>query len=94
MVFSADGAWTHYNDENSGLAANHLNSLFYDRHEKILWLSTNMAGLVRFDGQTGWEVWHNGNSPIPSSYLFQLTQDADGTIYGSTYNGMIRIRRK
>lgn len=91
---SKDGRWTHFNDINSGLPADHVNSLFYDKFEKVLWVGTNEAGLVRYDLKDGWENYHNKNSKVPSSYIFQITQDSKGNLYVATFNGMMRIAKK
>lgn len=91
---SKDGKWTHYNDINSGLPADHVNSLWYDKFEKVLWIGTNEAGLVRYDLKDGWENYHNKNSKVPSSYIFQITQDSKGNLYVATFNGMMRIAKK
>jgi len=93
-MLSKDGKWTHYNDKNSGMPANHVNSLFYDRFEKVLWISTHLAGLVRFDLKDGWENYNNKNSGVTSYDTYEVAQDAGGTLYVSTYNGLLRIARK
>jgi ligand-binding sensor domain-containing protein len=93
-ILSKDGNWLHLSDDNSGLPSNHINSLLFDRFEKVLWIGTNESGLVRYDLKNGWENYHNENSKVPSSYIFDLSQDAKGNIYASTYYGMMRISRK
>lgn len=94
VKLSADGKWTHYNDANSGLPANHINSLFYDKFEKVLWIGTNEAGLVRFDLKDGWENYNNKNSKVPSTYIYGIAQNSKGELYVSTYNGMMRISKR
>jgi hypothetical protein len=91
---SNDGKWTHYNDTNSGLPADYVNALWYDKFEKVLWIGTNEAGLVRYDLKDGWENYQNKNSKVPSSYIFQITQDSKGDLYVATFNGMMRIAKK
>ncbi|WP_172623204.1 ligand-binding sensor domain-containing protein [Flavisolibacter ginsenosidimutans] len=93
-VFRKDGTWIHYNDTNSGLPANTINSVLFDKFENVLWIGTNDAGLVRFDLKDMWENYHNLNSKVPSSYTFDLSQDSKGNIYASTFNGMMRLRKK
>jgi ligand-binding sensor domain-containing protein len=93
-VYSKDGKWTHFNDTNSGLPADHINALFFDKFEKVLWIGTNEAGLVRYDLNNGWENYHNKNSKIPSSYIFEITQDKEGNLYIATFNGMTRLAKK
>ena len=94
IILSNDGKWSHLNDKNSGLPANTINSLLYDKFEKILWIGTNTAGLVRYDLKNGWEDYHNQNSKVPSVYIFNMSQNSKGEIYVSTYDGMMRIRRR
>jgi ligand-binding sensor domain-containing protein len=93
-VLMADGKWMHYNDKNSGMPSNHINSLFYDSFEKVLWISSHAAGLVRFDLKDGWENYHNKNSGVPSYDVYQITSDSNGVKYVSTYNGLLMIRKK
>jgi len=93
-ILSSDGKWQHLNDENSGLPSDHFNSLLFDPFEHVLWIGTNESGLVRWDLKDGWEVYHDKNSKVPNPHVFDLSQNAKGDIYASTYNGMIRIRKK
>jgi len=93
-VLTKNGEWKHYNDSNSGLPSNTINSLLYDKFENVLWIGTNESGLVRFNLKDEWENYHNQNSQIPSSYIFNLSQDSKGNIYASTFNGMLRLRKK
>lgn len=93
-VMSANGKWSHYNDKNSGMPANHVNNLFYDKFEKVLWVGTHEAGLVRFDLKDGWENYHNNNSGVPGPDVYQITQDSKGTVYAATANGLLKITRK
>jgi hypothetical protein len=93
-VFTKDGKWIHYNDTNSGMPANHVNHLLFDKFENVLWIGTNEAGLVRFDLKDNWENYHNHNSKVPSSYIFNISQDSKGNLYVSTFYGLMRIRKK
>jgi hypothetical protein len=93
-ILSSNGKWQHLNDENSGLPSDHVNSLLFDPLEHVLWIGTNESGLVRWDLKDGWEVYHDKNSKVPNPHVFDLSQNAKGDIYASTYNGMVRIRRR
>jgi len=93
-VLAKDGKWLHYNDKNSGLPANSINSLFYDKSEKVLWIGSHYAGLVRFDLKDSWENYNNENSRVPSGDIYQITQDAVGSLYISTYNGLLKMSKK
>lgn len=93
-VYTKNGTWKHYNDENSGLPANHVNNIFYDKYEKALWISSHYAGLVRFDLKSNWEMFNTQNSPVPSNDIYQIAQDNEGNLYVSTYNGLLKLTRK
>jgi ligand-binding sensor domain-containing protein len=93
-IMTADGKWQHYNDKNSGLPTNLVNSLLYDKVEHVLWIATPQAGLIRYDLKGGWENYHNDNSPLLTHDINHLAQDSKGTIYASTANGMLVISRK
>ncbi len=93
-VMAPDGKWAHYNDKNSGLPVNHINSILYDKFEHVLWIGTHQAGLVRFDLKNGWENYHNNNSAVPGPEIVQLAQDSKGSLYAATTNGMFRIIKK
>ncbi|MDB5111112.1 MAG: hypothetical protein JWR67_2226 [Mucilaginibacter sp.] len=93
-MLRADGKWFHYNDKNSGMPSNHVNSLLYDKFEHVLWIGTHQSGLVRFDLKDGWENYHNNNSAIPGYDIYQIAQDSKGVIYAATANGLLKIRKK
>jgi len=93
-VLTKDGKWLHYNDKNSGMPSNHVNSLLYDKLEHVLWIGTHESGLVRFDLKDGWENYNNVNSGVPGFDIYQMAQDSKGNIYAATINGLLRIRKK
>jgi len=93
-VLNAKGQWTFYNDKNSGLPANHINSILYDKFEHVLWLGTQKAGLVRFDLNGNWETYHNNNSKLPGFNILHLMQDSKGTVYATTTNGLVKIIKR
>jgi ligand-binding sensor domain-containing protein len=93
-VINARGKWTHYNDVNSGLPSNRVNCMLYDKFEHVLWLGTDQSGLVRFNLTDSWENYHNNNSPMPGFKIYQLLQDSKGTIYTTTANGLVRVKKK
>jgi hypothetical protein len=93
-VLKFNGNWLHYNDKNSGMPANHVNTMLYDKFEHVLWLGTDESGIVRFDLNDGWENYHNNNSPLPGFTIYQMVQDSKGIIYATTANGLLRIRKK
>ncbi|MGF7076024.1 ligand-binding sensor domain-containing protein [Mucilaginibacter sp. 3215] len=93
-VLKFNGNWLHYNDKNSGMPANHVNTMLYDKFEHVLWLGTDESGIARFDLNSGWENYHNNNSPLPGFTIYQIVQDSKGIIYATTANGLLRIRKK
>ncbi len=94
VELTADGQWKHYNDKNSGLPSNRVNSLLYDKIDHVLWIGTKNSGLARFDLKNGWENYNNANSAVPGHDINQLAEDSKGTIYAATTNGMLRISKK
>lgn len=93
-VRNADGSWKQFTTENSGLPFNHVNCVLYDRSEKVLWITTERAGLVRYDLNDGWENYHNLNSDIPTSFISSMTFDRNGVLYLATRQGLVKVERK
>ncbi len=89
-----DGTFKQFTTENSGMPFNHTNCVLYDKREKVLWISTDRAGLVRFDLKNGWENYHNENSAIPTSYISTMTFDNEGNLFLATRQGLVKIERK
>ncbi|WP_205945939.1 ligand-binding sensor domain-containing protein [Pedobacter hiemivivus] len=89
-----DGSIKQFTTSNSGMPFNHANKVLYDRKEKVLWISTDRAGLVRYDLKDGWENYHNDNSTIPTSYISTMTFDKDGNLYLATRQGLVKIERR
>lgn len=90
----SDGNFKQFTTENSGMPFNHTNCVVYDKKEKVLWISTDRAGLVRYDLKNGWENYHNENSEIPTSYISTMTMDEKGNLYLATRQGLVKIERK
>lgn len=89
-----DGTFKQFTTDNSGMPFNHTNCVLYDKNEKVLWISTDRAGLVRYDLKDGWENYHNENSDIPTSYISTMTFDDKGNLYLATRQGLVKIARK
>ena len=90
----ANGDWKQLTTSNSGMPFNHANCVLYDRKEKILWISTDRAGLVRYDLKDGWENYHSDNSEIPTSYISTMSFDNNGVLYLATRQGLVKVERK
>lgn len=93
-VLYTDGKWKQFTTSNSGLPYNHTNCVLYDEKEKSLWISTDRAGLVRYDLKESWENYHNENSEIPTSYISNMTFDGNGNLYLATRQGLVKIEKK
>lgn len=89
-----DGSFKQFTTDNSGMPFNHTTCVLYDKAEKILWISTDRAGLVRYDLKDGWENYHNENSDIPTSYISTMTFDEKGNLLLATRQGLVKIERK
>ena len=90
----SDGTFKQFTTENSGMPFNHTNCVVYDKKEKVLWISTDRAGLIRYDLKNGWENYHNENSEIPTSYISTMTMDEKGNLFLATRQGLVKIERK
>lgn len=89
-----DGTFKQFTTNNSGMPFNHTTCILYDRIEKVLWISTDRAGLVRYDLKDGWENYHNENSEIPTSYISKMIFDKEGNLYLATRQGLVKIEKK
>ncbi|MBE9603193.1 hypothetical protein [Pedobacter sp. MC2016-24] len=92
-VRSPNGSIKQFTTSNSGMPFNHTNKVLYDKKEKVLWISTDRAGLIRYDLKDGWENYHNDNSTIPTSYISTMTFDKAGNLYLATRQGLVKIER-
>jgi len=93
-IFSPNGKMEQFTTSNSGMPFNHVTRVLYDKTEKVLWIATDRAGLVRYDLKGGWENYHNKNSDIPTSYISDMAFDNDGILYLATRQGLVRVKRK
>jgi len=90
----SDGSMKQFTTSNSGMPFNHTNCVLYDKKEKVLWISTDRAGLVRYDLKESWENYHPDNSEIPTSYISTMTFDNNGILYLATRQGLVKVERK
>lgn len=93
-IRSSDGTIKQYTTDNSGIPFNHTNCVIYDKREKVLWISTDRAGLIRYDLKNSWENYHNENSDIPTSYISDMAIDSNGNLFLATRQGLVKIERK
>jgi ligand-binding sensor domain-containing protein len=92
--WSIDGDWFQYTTKNSGMPFNHTTSMAYDSSENVLWISTDRAGLIRYDLNEGWENYHSENSRISTSSISDLIIANNGVIYLGTKLGIVKIEKK
>lgn len=76
----ADGFFSKYLTNNSGLPSNTIFCLFSDNANN-LWGGTD-NGLFKFDGVT-WQVWNKLNSDIPTNVVNCITGDLSNRIWFS-----------
>ena len=50
------GLFKQFTTDNSGMPFNHATYCLGDSNEKILWIATDRAGLVRFDLKDNWKT--------------------------------------
>ena len=93
-IRTTDGNIKQYTTTNSGMPFNHVTKVLYDRKEKVLWIATDRAGLVRYDLKGGWENYHSDNSAIPTSYIADMEFDNNGVLYLATRQGLVKMERK
>lgn len=93
-IMTKSGTWKQYTTSNSGMPFNNATDVLYDKKEKVLWISTDRAGLVRYDLKDSWENYHPDNSEIPTSYISAMTFDKNGVLYLATRQGLVRVQHK
>ena len=91
VTLDATGYAKLFQVSNSGLPVNFLNEVTYDEIDQVLWLSTNEAGLVRWDLKHEWEVYHFFNSMMPTSMILDSVIDRHGVLSMATNQGIVRL---
>lgn len=94
LIRHADGSMQEFVVENSGIPVNGINKVLFDRFEHILWLSTDRAGLVRFDLNDTWEVYNNLSSTVPTSAIRDMVMDNKGLLYVATAQGLVILTKR
>lgn len=92
-IYKSNGEITELTIENSALPTNTVSKILYDRLEKVLWIVTSTAGLLRYDLKDGWEAYHYDNSNIPTSMVTDMAFDNNGTLYLTTRQGLVRVEK-
>lgn len=78
--------WSVFNEDNSELKSNFINTVLIDSKEK-LWVGTDNYGVYSYDG-SNWENFTQDNSPLPHNNVTNITEDRDGTIWVTTRDGV------
>lgn len=82
----ADGSWTFFQEDNSGLPNNIISCLAVDPLDRI-WVGTVSAGIGVFDG-SDWTYLNEGNSPIATEGVRSITHDHRGWVWIGTELGL------
>ncbi|PBQ31894.1 hypothetical protein CNR22_08970 [Sphingobacteriaceae bacterium] len=93
-VLYTDNTYKQFTTDNCGIPVNGTNDIVYDKNEKVLWISTDRAGLIRFDLDKGWENYHNQNSQILTSHIAAMEFDKNGNLILATRQGLVRMEKR
>ena len=93
FVLRTNGKWETIKPKNSKLfTQNSINDFLLDEEKNILWIALNSVGLIKYDiSNDKWETYTTENSNVPSIHVMQLTKDKNGTIWGATFSGLIKL---
>ena len=96
FVLRTSGEWESLKPKNSELfTKNSINDFLLDEDKNILWIALNSVGLIKYDiSNDKWETYTTENSNVPSIHVMQLTKDKNGTIWGATFGGLIKLNKK
>ncbi len=75
--------WSYYNRQNSPLPGDHVYSIAIDLHGRK-WFATNQG--VAFMADSGWQVFTEQNSNLPSNVVWTIETGNDTTIWAGTDN--------
>lgn len=76
-----DIQWTLYNESNSGIPSNFIQSIAFEGN--TIWIGT-LNGLAKFDGNNNWEVFDTTNSAIPGGVVEAISVDNLGNKWMGT----------
>ncbi len=82
----ADGSWSFFQEDNSGLPNNNISCLAVDSLDRI-WVGTVTAGIGVFDG-SDWTYLDGSNSPIVTEGVRSITHDHRGWVWIGTELGL------
>ncbi|WP_116789949.1 ligand-binding sensor domain-containing protein [Flavobacterium psychrotrophum] len=95
-VLKTDGNWQNITRNRKDLFGEHsINNFLLDEKKGVLWITLSNVGVIKYTVSVDkWEVYTNENSNIPSTYIEQIAQSSDGTIWAATYAGIIKLNKK
>jgi len=85
------GKWETFTAANSGYPGNDVLDLAVDPKRHVVWASVNSVGLCRFDGKE-WTLFTPENSAVPSTIITDISLDAEGTLWGATHAGLLKLQ--
>ena len=88
-LFRYDGKQTKLFTADDGFPTRSIMTVFEDTRDR-LWIGTNNAGLVMFDGKAEFTTITLADG-LPSSSIRAIVEDRTGTIYASTTLGLVAI---
>ncbi len=93
FVLRTNGEWESLRPKKSDLfTKNDINDFLLDEDKNVLWIALNSVGLIKYDiANDKWETYTTENSNVPSIHVMQLTKDVNGTIWGATFAGLIKL---
>ncbi len=79
-----------YDVNNSPLVGVTINDIYIDDNQTLM-LATDRVGLVTFDSV--WNIYGDGNSPLPSNNLTRIAMDKQGWLWIGTFDaGLVAIK--
>lgn len=84
-IFGQDSSWTVFNNTNSGLPGNEVNTIAHDMNGHK-WFGTVFNGAAIYDGDS-WNVFDSTNSGLPDNQVNDIDCDQQGNTWFATQNG-------
>lgn len=89
--FTPAGTWEVFTAGNSGFPGNDVLDVAIDPQRHVVWASVNRVGLCRFDGKE-WTLFTPENSAVPSTIITDISFDAEGTLWGASHAGLLKLQ--
>jgi hypothetical protein len=85
VLNSSNNNWTVYDQANSGLSSNFVQSVFLDSAGNH-WFGTLGGGISRLSSGGAWSSYHSGNSPLPEDDVLDVLVDGRGGLWLAAYD--------